>query len=260
MRHPNRIALALTACFLSASFAATAANVATVNGVAIPDSKVDFFLKQVAERGQKDSPELRARIKEELIRNEVLFQEAQKKGVEKHPEVQQRLDMAKQQILVGAFVNDFAKANPISDAELKKEFDKIKVNFSGKEYKARHILVKSEDEAKAILADLKKGKKFDDIAKAKSTDKGSAINGGDLGWSTPANYVKEFGEALAKLPKGKISDPVKTQFGWHIIKLDDQREAKGPSFEEVKPELQRELQGQRVQKMVEDLRAKAKVE
>lgn len=260
MRHPNRIALALTACFLSASFAATAANVATVNGVAIPDSKVDFFLKQVAERGQKDSPELRARIKEELIRNEVLFQEAQKKGVEKHPEVQQRLDMAKQQILVGAYVNDFAKANPISDAELKKEFDKIKVNFSGKEYKARHILVKSEDEAKAILADLKKGKKFDDIAKAKSTDKGSAINGGDLGWSTPANYVKEFGEALAKLPKGKISDPVKTQFGWHIIKLDDQREAKGPSFEEVKPELQRELQGQRVQKMVEELRAKAKVE
>jgi peptidyl-prolyl cis-trans isomerase C len=259
MRHPNRIALALTACFLSATFAATAANVATVNGVAIPDSKVDFFLKQVAERGQKDSPELRARIKEELIRNEVLFQEAQKKGVEKHPEVQQRLDMAKQQILVGAYVNDFAKANPISDAELKKEFDKIKVNFSGKEYKARHILVKSEDEAKAILADLKKGKKFDDIAKAKSTDKGSAINGGDLGWSTPANYVKEFGEALAKLPKGKISDPVKTQFGWHIIKLDDQREAKGPSFEEVKPELQRELQGQRVQKMVEDLRAKAKV-
>lgn len=260
MRHPNRIALALTACFLSATFAATAANVATVNGVAIPDSKVDFFLKQVAERGQKDSPELRARIKEELIRNEVLFQEAQKKGVEKHPEVQQRLDMAKQQILVGAYVNDFAKANPISDAELKKEFDKIKVNFSGKEYKARHILVKSEDEAKAILADLKKGKKFDDIAKAKSTDKGSAINGGDLGWSTPANYVKEFGEALAKLPKGKISDPVKTQFGWHIIKLDDQREAKGPSFEEVKPELQRELQGQRVQKMVEELRAKAKVE
>ncbi|MGL4602856.1 MAG: peptidylprolyl isomerase [Iodobacter sp.] len=260
MRHPNRIALALTACFLSASFAATAANVATVNGVAIPDSKVDFFLKQVAERGQKDSPELRARIKEELIRNEVLFQEAQKKGVEKNPEVQQRLDMAKQQILVGAYVNDFAKANPISDAELKKEFDKIKVNFSGKEYKARHILVKSEDEAKAILADLKKGKKFDDIAKAKSTDKGSAINGGDLGWSTPANYVKEFGEALAKLPKGKISDPVKTQFGWHIIKLDDQREAKGPSFEEVKPELQRELQGQRVQKMVEELRAKAKVE
>lgn len=260
MRHPNRIALALTACFLSATFAATAANVATVNGVAIPDSKVDFFLKQVAERGQKDSPELRARIKEELIRNEVLFQEAQKKGVEKNPEVQQRLDMAKQQILVGAYVNDFAKANPISDAELKKEFDKIKVNFSGKEYKARHILVKSEDEAKAILADLKKGKKFDDIAKAKSTDKGSAINGGDLGWSTPANYVKEFGEALAKLPKGKISDPVKTQFGWHIIKLDDQREAKGPSFEEVKPELQRELQGQRVQKMVEELRAKAKVE
>ncbi|WP_293935856.1 peptidylprolyl isomerase [Iodobacter sp.] len=260
MRQPNRIALALTACFLSATFAATAANVATVNGVAIPDSKVDFFLKQVAERGQKDSPELRARIKEELIRNEVLFQEAQKKGVEKSPEVQQRLDMAKQQILVGAYVNDYAKANPVSDADLKKEYDKIKVNFSGKEYKARHILVKTEEEAKAVLADLKKGKKFEDIAKAKSADKGSAVNGGDLGWSTPANYVKEFGEALAKLPKGKISDPVKTQFGYHIIKLDDQREAKGPSFEEVKPELTRELQGQRVQKMVEELRAKAKVE
>ncbi|XZG71395.1 peptidylprolyl isomerase [Chitinibacteraceae bacterium HSL-7] len=246
------LTLALTAAGASAA-------VATVNGVAIPDARSDFFVKQVAERGQKDTPELRARVKEELVRNEVLAQEAAKKGLNKQSDVKTRLDLAEQQVMVGALINDFVKANPVSDAEVKKEYDRIKANFSGKEFKARHILVKEEAEAKAVLDELKKGKKFEDVAKAKSLDTGSAKNGGDLGWANPGNFVPEFGNALKGLQKGKLSEPVKSQFGWHIIKLDDVRDAKGPSFEEVKPELQRELQSQKVKKYVDDLVSKASV-
>ncbi|GAA5785436.1 peptidylprolyl isomerase [Chitiniphilus shinanonensis] len=257
MRQTKKLAVAVT---LALSTAGAFAAVATVNGVVIPDSRSDFFVKQVTERGQKDSPELRTRVKEELVRNEVLTQEAVRKGLDKSPDVQTRVDLARQQVLVGALVNEYVKANPVSEADLKKEYDRIKANMSGKEYKARHILVKDEAEAKAVLADLKKGKKFEDIAKAKSLDKGSAQNGGDLGWSNPNAFVPEFGSALKALQKGKLSEPVKTQFGYHIIKLDDVRDAKGPSYEEVKPELQRELQGQKVQKYVEELVGKAKVQ
>ncbi|WP_028449116.1 MULTISPECIES: peptidyl-prolyl cis-trans isomerase [Chitinibacter] len=255
----NRLALAVAAATLSAGVIAAPGTVATVNGVAIPQAKSDAFVKELAQRGQKDSPELRAKIKDELVKNEVVYQEAIKKGLDKSPEAMAQLDMLKQRIVIGAYINQYVKANPITDADLKKEYDKIKANFGGKEYKARHILVATEAEANAIEADLKKGKKFDELAKAKSLDKGSGAQGGDLGWSNPSAYVKEFGDALAKLPKGKISDPVKTQFGFHIIKLDDVREAKGPSFEEVKPQLEQQVQGQRIQKLVDDLVAKAKV-
>lgn len=259
----NRLALAIAAATLTTSvFAAPAGTIATVNGVAIPSSKADLFVKEVTARGQqKDTPELRAQVKDELIKNEVVYQEAIKKGVDKNPEALAQLEMLKQRIVIGAFVNSYVKANPISDSDLRKEYDKIKANFAGKEFKARHILVATEAEAKAILADLKKGKKFDEIAQAKSMDKGSAAKGGDLGWANPNSFVKEFGTALAALPKGKTTETaVKTQFGYHIIKLDDVREAKGPSFEEVKGELAQQMQGQQVQKMVEDLVKKAKVE
>jgi peptidyl-prolyl cis-trans isomerase C len=258
----NRLALAIAAASLSAGvFAAPAGTLATVNGVAIPAARSDAFVKDLAQRGQKDSPELRARVKDELIKNEVVFQEAIKKGMEKNPDVMAQLEMLKQRLVIGAFINQYVKANPVTEADLKKEYDKIKVNFGGKEYKARHILVATEAEANAIIAELKKGKKFEDLAKEKSMDKGSGSNGGDLGWANPNNFVKEFSEAMTKMPKGKLSDkPVKTQFGFHIIKVDDVRDAKGPSFEEVKGQLEQQIQQQRIQKLVEDLVAKSKVE
>ncbi|SMC28299.1 peptidyl-prolyl cis-trans isomerase C [Andreprevotia lacus DSM 23236] len=255
MRYPKSLALILS---LSAA-AVMAGNVATVNGVGISDAKVDFYVKQETERGQKDSPELRAKIKEALIRGEVLAQEAQKKGLDKNADVQQALDAARQQILANALIKDYVKANPVADADLKKEYDKVKDAQGGKEYKARHILVKTKEEADAILADLKKGKKFDDLAKAKSQDPGSGKNGGDLGWANPNGFVPEFSKALTSLSKGKISEPVKTQFGWHIIKLEDVREGKFPSFEEAKGEIQRGVQGEKIQKYVEDLAKNAKV-
>ncbi|WP_297572100.1 peptidylprolyl isomerase [uncultured Deefgea sp.] len=258
----NRLVLAIAAATLSTSvFAAPAGTLATVNGVAIPNSKAELFIKELTARGQKDTPELRAQVKDELIKNEVIYQNALKKDLAKNPEVQTQMDMMKQRILIGADINAFVKANPITDSELRKEYDKIKVNFASKEFKARHILVPTEAEANAIVADLKKGKKFDELAKAKSIDKGSATNGGDLGWANPNNFVKEFGTALAALPKGKMTDkPVKTQFGYHIIKLDDVREAKGPSFEEAKGELMQQMQAQQVQNYVNELVKKAKVD
>jgi peptidyl-prolyl cis-trans isomerase C len=261
--HKNRIALAISAALLSAFVFAEGGKATTVNGVVIPESKIDFLMKQVTARGQaKDTPELRARVREDLIRNEIVVQEAMKKGLDKTPEVTTQLEMAKAQVLFGAYINDYVKNNPIPEADLKKFYEEqVKPQFSGKEYHARHILVGSEAEAKTILADLKKGKKFDALAKAKSTDKASGANGGDLGWANPSAFVKEFGEALQKLPKGKISSaPIKTQFGYHIIKVEDVREAKGPAFEEVKGEIQQELQNQALQKLMADLRAKAKVE
>ncbi len=259
----NRLALAIAAVSLTTSvFAAPAGTIATVNGVAIPNNKAELFIKEVTARGQqKDTPELRAKVKDELIKNEVVYQDAVKKGLDKNPEVLAQLEMLKQRVVIGAFINNYVKANPISDSELRKEYDKIKVTFASKEYKARHILVATEAEAKAVIADLKKGKKFDDLAKAKSMDKGSAEKGGDLGWANPNSFVKEFGAALAALQKGKTTETaVKTQFGYHIIKLDDMREAKGPSFEEVKGELAQQMQGKQVQEMVEALVKKAKVE
>lgn len=258
----KRIALAFSAALLSAFVCAEVGKAVSVNGVVIPESKVDFLVKQVAARGQaKDTPELRSRVREDLIRNEVVVQEAVKKGLDTTPEVTAQLEMAKAQILFGAYINDYVKNNPIPEADLKKFYEEqVKSLKSGKEYHARHILVASEAEAKTILAELKKGKKFDALAKAKSVDTQSGANGGDLGWANPAAFVKEFGEALQSLPKGKVSAPVKTQFGYHIIKVEDVRETKAPTFEEVKGEIQQELQNQTLQKLLADLRAKAKVE
>lgn len=254
------LALALSAMMLSAT--AFAADVATVNGVKIPEAKMTFLIQQLATRGQQDTPELRAKLREDLIRNEIIVQEALKKGLDKNSEVTNQMEMARTQILFGAYINDYIKANPIAEADMKAFYEKeVKSQFSGKEYHARHILVATEAEAKTILADLKKGKKFEDLAKAKSTDKGSGANGGDLGWANPSDYVKEFSDAMMKLPKGKISDaPVKSQFGFHIIKVEDLRDIKGPAFEEVKEEIQKELQSQMLQKLVSDLRSKSKVE
>ncbi|MBB5190340.1 peptidyl-prolyl cis-trans isomerase C [Silvimonas terrae] len=261
MRSTKLLVGALVGALISTSAMADG-SVATVNGVAIPQSKMDMIVKQLAERGQKDSPELRDRIKQQLVTNEVLYQDAVKKGVDKSADVQSQLDAAKQQIVVSTYVNNFVKANPVSDADVQKEYDRvIKANFAGKEYHARHILVKTEAEANDILAQLKKGKKFDDLAKAKSIDTQSGAQGGDLGWSSPTNYVPEFSAAMTKLTKGQITQtPVKTQFGYHIIKLEDVRDAKAPPLDQVKGEISQQLERQKVEKMVSDLRAKATVQ
>jgi peptidyl-prolyl cis-trans isomerase C len=234
---------------------------AMVNGVSIPQSRVDMRVKIATSQGQPDTPELRKAVLDDLVSMEVLAQEAKKKGLNKDPEVIQQTELADQSVLVSAFVQDYAKNHQISEDQLKQEYDKLKVNLGNKEYKASHILVDSEDEAIAIIKQLGKKGNFAKIAEAKSKDAGSAAKGGQLDWAVPSNFVPPFANALLSLKKGQYTkEPVKTQYGWHVIKLDDERNLKMPSFEELKPQIQQRLQQQSIQEYVADLRSKAKIE
>jgi peptidyl-prolyl cis-trans isomerase C len=231
-----------------------------VNGVAIPQARFDFLIKQGTEHGQPNTPELQKSIREKLITLEVISQEAEKKGLGKNADAVIQIELSKQSVLANAYVQDYVKANPITDDALKSEYDKLKAQIGDKEYKARHILVEKQEEAKDIIAKLKKGEKFEKLAEA-SKDPGSKEKGGELDWAPPTTYVKPFGDALAKLQKGKYTtEPVQTTFGWHVIMLDDVRDIKAPSFEEVKKNLLQHAQQQQVEKLISDLKAKAKVE
>ena len=253
-------ALLLASAVVSApAFADKGKAFATVNGQAIPQYVYDAFVAEQRAQGAPDSAELQNAVKEELVRREVLTQEAKKKGLDKKADIQGQMELAKQAVLIRAFLSDYVRANPISDDKLKKEYDAIKSQLGSTEYKSRHILVEKEEEAKAIIAKLNKGEKFADLAK-QSKDPGSKDNGGDLGWSSPSSYVKPFAEALTKLKKGEYTkDPVKSDFGYHVIELDDSRPLTPPPFEQVKPQLQQRAGQQVVEQLVKDLRAKAKV-
>jgi peptidyl-prolyl cis-trans isomerase C len=217
----------------------------------------DVLLKERLAQGGQDSPEIRNAVKEELNTRELLAREAKKQGLEKNPDVKTQMDLAAQTVLVRAYVTDWIKKNPVPEADLKKEYDSIKGQIGDKEYKVRHILVDKEDDAKTIIAELQKGAKFDELAKARSKDPGSKDKGGDLDWNAPANFVKAFGDAMKTTPKGKFTpQPVQTQFGWHVIEIEDIREAKVPGYEEVKPQLQQRMQAQWLDKYFKDLRAK----
>lgn len=262
MQTKIRFAPALIAALVAGAVFAADKPVATVNGVAIPQTQMDFILKQLAERGAKDSPDLRAKIRDDLITKEVIAQEAVKQGLDKNPDVQNEMAMARQNVLLKSFVQGYQKTSVIPEATLKAEYDKLKSQAgSGKEYSVRHILVKTEAEAKAVIADLKKGKKFADLAKAKSQDPGSKDNGGLYDKVQEGQFVPEFDQAMRTLAKGQVTQaPVKTQYGFHVIKLEDVRTAQGPSFDEIKGNIQQQMQGQALDKLIADLRAKAKVE
>ena len=239
---------------------ADSATFVTVNGKAIPKARADALIAGQAAQGQPDSPELRKAVTEELVRREILAQESVRKGFDKKPEVQGQIDLARQQVLIGVYLNDYVKGRPITEEQIKKEYAEITSKLGTKEYKARHILVETEDQAKAIIAKLKKGEKIDDLAK-ESKDPGSKDRGGDLGWANPASFVPPFSAAMTKLEKGKFTEvPVKTDFGWHVIQLDDTRELKLPPMEEARSQIAQQLQQRMVQKHIEELRAKAKVE
>lgn len=235
---------------------------ATVNGTVIPQSRLDDLVKQLSSQNPKltlDAP-LKARIKENLIANEVVRQEAIRKGLEQDPTYLARLAQVKAELLTGSLIESFFKQYPVTEAEAKKEYDKISVNLSGKEYRVRHILVDNEAKAKELLAELKKGAKFETLAQTHSKDSGSAKKGGELDWSVPENYTPAFAQAIKRMPKGKISEePVKTEFGWHIIKIDDIRIRKGPSFAEVKNAVIQQIQAEQLKKYVAELVAKAKI-
>lgn len=255
---PARLLIALLAV---AAVPAFAQNVAVVNGKAIPTSRVDAVVKQVVAQGQQpDSPQLRELIKKDLIGREVMFQEAEKQGFAKDANVKQQLENARQAIVINALVGDYLKKNPVTEAEIKAEYDRFTKQAGDKEYHVRHILVGSEAEANDIIAKLKGGAKFEDLAKA-SKDTGSAANGGDLDWATPSAFPPEFAAAFVALGKGEVTTkPVQTQNGFHVIKVDDIRAAKLPTLEEVKPQIGEALTQRKLQAFQEELVKKAKIQ
>jgi peptidyl-prolyl cis-trans isomerase C len=259
MKLLSAVATAAMLCTLAP--AVLAQNVAIVNGKAVPKSRVDALAQQIARSGRPMTPEMEGQLKDEVIAREIFIQEAQKQGLDVTDDYKTQLELARQTILIRELFGNYQKAHPITDEEIKAEYDKFAAANGGKEFRARHILVEKEAEAKAIIAQLKKGGKFEEIAKKSSKDPGSGAKGGDLDWAGAGNYVAEFSEALTKLSKGKTTEtPVKTQFGYHIIRLDDVREAQLPKFDEVKPQISQQLQQQKMSKFQEELRAKAKVE
>ena len=244
----------------AAKSAPGAASGLTVNGVVIPKAYIDAMNREREASGQPSSPEVANAIRDELINREILSQAARKKGVDKEGTVAAQMDMARQAVLIRAYFDDFIKANPISDAQLKANFDAAITQAGSKEYKARHILVDSEEEAKTIIANLGRGESFEKLAKEKSKDTGSKDNGGDLDWGPAGRYVPEFGNALKALAKGgTTATPVKSPFGYHVIRLDDVRDMKVPAFEEVKENIRQRAQQEQVSALVKSLREKASI-
>ena len=255
------LATTLTCLMALGASAAMAQNIAIVNGKAVPKTRLDSLAQQIESSGRPITPEMQGQLREEVIAREVFMQEADKLGLSATDDFKVQMELARQTILIRQLFNDFQKKNPITDADLKAEYDKFAAANGGKEYKAHHILVEKETDAKTIIASLKKGGKFEDIAKKQSKDTGSGAKGGDLDWANPNSYVPEFSAALMKLNKGQLTqEPVKTQFGFHIIRVDDVRDVKLPAFEEVKPQISQQMQQEKLGVFQQNLRSKAKIE
>ncbi len=255
------LAIMMAAATVCVALPAAAQNIAIVNGKPVPKARADALATQLARSGRPVTPEIAGQIREEVIAREIFMQEAQRRGLEASEEYRTQMELARQTIMIRELFADVQKKNPVTDAEIKAEYDKFVAANGGKEYRARHILVPTEAEAKTIIANLKKGGKFDEIAKKQSKDPGSGAQGGDLDWASAESYVPEFSQAMTKLSKGQTTEtPVKTQFGFHVIRLDDVRDAKLPALDEVKPQIAQQLQQQKLAEFQDELRSKAKVE
>ena len=241
--------------------AVLAQNITTVNGKPVPKSRVEALMQQATRQGQAKTPELETQVRDEVVLREMFMQEAEKRGMAQSAEYKSQMELARQTILIRELFNDYNKKNPVTDAEIQGEYDKFKAQSAGTEYRARHILVEKEDEAKTLITQIKGGASFEELAKKNSKDPGSGQNGGDLDFANPGSYVPEFSQAMTKLKKGEMTDtPVKSQFGYHIIKLEDTREAKFPALAEVKPQIQQRLSQMKMAKFRDEIRAKSKTD
>jgi peptidyl-prolyl cis-trans isomerase C len=250
----------ILAALAAAPLWASAQNVATVNGKPVPKSRVDALMQQASRSGQPVTPDLEARVREEVVLREIFAQEAEKRGIAATPDYRSQMELLRQTLLIRELFADWQRKNPPTDAEVKAEYEKIKAQVQGTEYRARHILVEKEDEAKALATQLKGGANFEELAKKNSKDPGSAQRGGDLDFARPESYVPEFGQAMAKLKKGETSEPVRSQFGWHIIRLEDTREAQFPPLEEVRDRIVQQMTQNKLQAYQQGLRDKAKTD
>lgn len=235
--------------------------VATVNGTAIPQARLEYLMRQQLQRGAPDNEQTRALVREDLINREVVSQAAVRAGTAKKREVQTQLEMSRQEVLVGTYLSEHLRDHPVTDADIQAEYDRVREQTGKSEYKARHILVETEDEAKRVIAELGKGGKFDELAKKSSKDEGTRELGGDLDWKLPSTLEKPFADAMVALGKGKhTAAPVRTRFGFHVIQLDDVREVNFPPVAQVRPQIQQQLMRRKVEELVRELRAKAKIQ
>ncbi len=243
--------------------AVMAQNVATVNGKPVPKSRVDALIA-TATRGQQHvevNADMQAQARDQVVMREIFTQEAEKEGIPQTADYKAAMDLARQSVLITTMFQNYEKAHPISDAAAQAKYEQIKAANSSNEVHAHHILVDSEDQAKTLIGQIKAGAKFEDVAKKESKDTESAKNGGDLDWVKPSGYVPEFAAALEKLKPGQMTDtPVKTQFGYHIIRLDEVRPAKFPSYDEVKDKLKQQMAQEQLQEFQDKLRKSAKTD
>ena len=251
----------LAAAALILPLAASAQNVAIVNGKAVPKARLNTLLQQAARAGQPVPPEMEARARDEVVLREIYAQEAEKRGIAGSAEFKAQMELARQSVLIRELFAEYQKKNPASEADAKAEYERVKAQQGGSEFRARHILVEKEDDAKRLIAEIKGGAKFEDLAKKNSKDPGSAENGGDLDFAKPDTYVPEFAKALSALKPGEMtSEPVKTQFGWHIIRLEEVREAQFPAFDDVKAQLMQRAAQVKLQEYQDQLRKSAKTD
>lgn len=251
----------MAAACVALALPAHAQNIAIVNGKAVPQARVDSLLQQAKRSGQPLPPGAETQARDQVVLREIFTQEAERRGIAQSPDYQSQMELARQSILIRELFEDFRRKNPVSDIEAQAEYDKYKAEASGTEYRARHILVEQEDEAKALIAQIKGGANFEELARTKSKDPGSGANGGDLDFAKADAYVPEFGKAMAALKKGEMTGvPVKSQFGWHIIRLDETREAQFPAFDEVKSQIVERLEQIKMQDFQTKLRASAKTD
>lgn len=254
----TRFWVLLAACAAAPAFAQ---NIAVVNGTPIPKARADALIEQLVRQGQQDSPQLQMAVREELVNREILMQEAAREGIPTRPDVKAQVAVAQQTVVLRALIENFVKNNQPTDAEVKARYDQLTKDAGGNEYHLHHILVDNEQQAKDLIAKIKGGASFEDLAKQYSKDPGSAKNGGDLDWSDPKAYVPEFAAAATHLQKGQITDePVHTQFGWHIIRVDDIRPVTPPPLEQVRPQIVQQIQQEKLQAFEENLRKQAKIQ
>jgi peptidyl-prolyl cis-trans isomerase C len=252
---------ALVLAALLPALPGAAQNIAIVNGKPVPKARMETLVTQATRSGQAVTPEMERQARDQLVLREIFAQEAEKRGIGGTREFRAQLELARQSLLIRELFEDHKRKNPITDAAAKAEYDKFKAQATGTEYRARHILVEQEAEAKALIAQIKGGASFEELAKQHSKDPGSGANGGDLDFAKADSYVPEFGQAMVRLQKGQMTDaPVKTQFGWHIIRLEDTREAPFPAFADVKDQVKQRLEQLQAQTFQEELRKRAKTD
>ncbi|HNT37536.1 MAG TPA: peptidylprolyl isomerase [Rubrivivax sp.] len=252
---------AVAVAALLAAGTAAAQNIAIVNGKAVPKARVDTLVQQAEKAGQTVTPELQHQARDQVVLREIFTQEAERRGLQTSAEYRAQMELARQSLLIRALFEDYREKNPVSDEDARAEYDKFKAQAAGTEYRARHILVEKEDEAKALIAQIKAGANFEDLARKASKDPGSGANGGDLDFAKPDAYVKEFSDAMVQLKKGEMTEtPVRSQFGYHVIRLDDTRQAEFPDFDAVKGQIKQRLEQVKIQEFQESLRAKAKTD